>query len=152
MLAACIKDQAQTIIFDPDPDDAQLTEIVAFQPDLVGIGFMTQTRVRALEIHKVLREKLPHAKFVLGGVGPTVEPDKTFALFQPDALVVGEGSPCRSAGNFSAATFPKTIVSSKEFPPKRFAPCTETQAHSPAAYRPGTGERPSWSTSIPPME
>ena len=91
MLAACIQDQARTVIFDPDPDDAQLAEIVAFQPDLVGIGFMTQTRFRALEIHKVLREKLPHAKFVLGGVGPTVEPEKTFDMFQPDALVVGEG-------------------------------------------------------------
>ena len=78
MLAACIQDRARTIIFDPDPDDAQLAEIVAFQPDLVGIGFMTQTRFRALEINRILREKLPNAKFVLGGVGPTVEPDKTF--------------------------------------------------------------------------
>ncbi len=91
MLAACIKDQARTIIFDPDPDDQQLQEILAFQPDLVGIGFMTQTRFRALEIHKILREKLPGAKIVLGGVGPTVEPEKTFDLFKPDALVVGEG-------------------------------------------------------------
>ena len=91
MLAACIKNSAETIIFDPDPDDAQLAEIAAFQPDLVGIGFMTQTRFRALEINRILREKLPNAKFVLGGVGPTVEPDKTFERFRPDALVVGEG-------------------------------------------------------------
>ena len=90
-LAACIRDAAETILFDPDPDDRSLADVVAFRPDLVGIGFMTQTRFRALEIHKILRDKLPNAKFVLGGVGPTVEPEKTFELFRPDALVVGEG-------------------------------------------------------------
>jgi anaerobic magnesium-protoporphyrin IX monomethyl ester cyclase len=90
-LAACIQNSAETLIFDPDPDDQKLDDVVAFQPDLVGIGFMTQTRFRALEIHRILREKIPGAKFVLGGVGPTVEPEKTFELFKPDALVVGEG-------------------------------------------------------------
>ena len=34
---------------------------------------------------------------------------------------------------------PKTTMSSSELVPSRFAPCTLTQAHSPAAYRPGTG-------------
>ena len=33
---------------------------------------------------------------------------------------------------------PKTTMSSSEFAPSRFAPCTEAQATSPAAYRPGT--------------
>ena len=34
---------------------------------------------------------------------------------------------------------PKTTMSSRELVPRRFAPCTLTHAHSPAAYRPGTG-------------
>ena len=34
---------------------------------------------------------------------------------------------------------PNTTMSRSEFVPRRFAPCTLTQAHSPAAYRPGTG-------------
>lgn len=90
-LAACIKDSAKTVIFDPDPEDRQLNEIAAFQPDLVGIGFMTQTRSRALEINNILREKLPHVSFLLGGVGPTVEPERTSELFKPQAMVIGEG-------------------------------------------------------------
>ena len=32
---------------------------------------------------------------------------------------------------------PKTLMSSSELVPSRFAPCTDTQATSPAAYRPG---------------
>ena len=33
---------------------------------------------------------------------------------------------------------PKTMRSRREFAPRRFAPCTETQAASPQAKRPGT--------------
>jgi len=39
-------------------------------------------------------------------------------------------------------------MSSREFVPSRFAPCTETQATSPAAYRPGTTLSLSASTSV----
>ena len=33
---------------------------------------------------------------------------------------------------------PNTLMSSSELVPSRLEPCTDTQAHSPAAYRPGT--------------
>ena len=53
---------------------------------------------------------------------------------------------------------PNTTMSSSEFVPSRFAPCTETHAHSPAAYSPGTGvssgpttTRPSVSVGMPPI-
>ncbi len=43
---------------------------------------------------------------------------------------------------YSAAAMParrpKTLMSSSELVPSRLAPCTDTQATSPAAYRPGT--------------
>lgn len=91
LLAACIKDAARTVIFDPDPDQQSMAEVVAFDPDLIGIGFMTQTRFRAKQIYDLLRQALPKARIILGGVGPTVEPQKTFELIKPDALVVGEG-------------------------------------------------------------
>ena len=38
----------------------------------------------------------------------------------------------------SAAARPKTTRSIREFDPNRFAPCTDTQAASPTAIRPGT--------------
>ena len=37
---------------------------------------------------------------------------------------------------------PNTTMSSSEFVPSRLAPCTLTQAHSPAAYSQGTGVSP----------
>ena len=53
---------------------------------------------------------------------------------------------------------PNTTMSSSEFVPRRFAPCTLTHAHSPAAYRPGTGVSsgpittwPSTSVGMPPI-
>ncbi|SHW02682.1 Uncharacterised protein [Mycobacteroides abscessus subsp. abscessus] len=46
------------------------------------------------------------------------------------------------ASAYSAAAMParrpNTLMSSSELVPSRLAPCTDTQAHSPAAYRPGT--------------
>ncbi len=53
------------------------------------------------------------------------------------------GSSTKSAlWAYSAAAMParrpKTLMSSSELVPRRLAPCTETQATSPAAYRPGT--------------
>ena len=90
-LAACIKGACDVVIFDPEPDQSDFSDVVGFRPDVVGLGFMTQTRFRAKQIYEVLRPALPGAKFVLGGVGPTVEPDLTFESFRPDALVVGEG-------------------------------------------------------------
>jgi len=47
-LAACIKDMARTVIFDPDLDENSLADVIAFNPDLIGMGFMTQTRFRVM--------------------------------------------------------------------------------------------------------
>ncbi|HOW97311.1 MAG TPA: radical SAM protein [Kiritimatiellia bacterium] len=91
VLAACIKDRTRVTVFDPDPDQGDLRGLVEFQPDLVGISFMTQTALRAKELYDILRAALPSAHFVLGGVGPTVEKEAVFERFRPDAVVVGEG-------------------------------------------------------------
>ena len=39
---------------------------------------------------------------------------------------------------FLPARLPKTLMSRSELVPRRFEPWTDTHAHSPAAYRPGT--------------
>ncbi len=72
------------------------------------------------------------------------------------------GSSTNSARwEYSAAAMParrpNTLMSSSELVPRRLAPCTDTQATSPAAYRPGTTVVLSASTSpwtlvgMPPM-
>jgi hypothetical protein len=55
-------------------------------------------------------------------------------------------------GRGQAGAPPKTMVSRSELPPRRLAPCTETQAHSPAAYDPVSDVAPSVSLSISPIE
>ena len=48
-------------------------------------------------------------------------------------------APCSRARSAACAPErrPNTSVSSSEFAPRRLPPCTDTHAHSPAAYRPG---------------
>jgi len=90
-LAACIKNRCEVKIFDPEPYEDDFSAIREFNPDLVGIGFMTQTRSRAKIINDHLRRIIPDAKFIIGGVGPTVEKEAVFEMFRPDALLFGEG-------------------------------------------------------------
>ncbi|MNE87010.1 hypothetical protein D3C80_1841560 [compost metagenome] len=51
------------------------------------------------------------------------------------------------------AALPKTSRSSSELVPRRLAPCTDTQEHSPTAYKPLTTwlAWPSWTTTWPLM-
>jgi len=46
-----------------------------------------------------------------------------------------------------AHALPNTTMSRRELAPRRFAPCTEAQAASPAAKSPGTIA--SWSVTLP---
>ena len=51
-----------------------------------------------------------------------------------------------SATILSPAALPNTTKSNSEFEPKRLAPCTETHAASPTAYKPFTAFSPSKTT------
>ena len=86
-------------------------------------------------------------------------------IAQLTGTVVAAGDSGRSTSvastAYSAAAIParrpNTLMSSRELVPSRFEPCTETQAHSPAAYSPRTTSVPLRSTSprtfvgMPPM-
>ena len=76
------------------------------------------------------------------------------------ALGVGEGGEVdlgrpgarqRSAGRGAPGPRPKTIVSISELPPSRLAPCSDTQATSPAAKTFSISVQPSTSVATPPM-
>ncbi|MFC1497434.1 B12-binding domain-containing radical SAM protein [Verrucomicrobiota bacterium] len=90
-IAGCLKKKCDVVVFDPDPGDNSFDAVAEYDPQVVGLGFMTQTRTRAKAIVDAVRKKLPHAMFVVGGVGPTVEKEVTFEMLKPDAVVVGEG-------------------------------------------------------------
>src|SRR5260370_43909 len=78
-------------VFDGDPDAFPLAdEIVAWRPDVVGLGFLTAASSRAYALLKKLKARLPEAYFVGGGVHPTIFPEPTLKL-GCDVVVVGEG-------------------------------------------------------------
>ena len=52
-----------------------------------------------------------------------------------DSNMAGIGSDADKAARKAAAR-PKTMISKSELVPRRLAPCTETDAHSPIAMRP----------------
>ena len=58
---------------------------------------------------------------------------------------------CPRRAAWLPARRPKISVSSSELAPSRLPPWTDTQATSPAAYRPGTGVCPSVSVFTPPI-
>ncbi len=64
---------------------------------------------------------------------------------------LGLAIPAARSAACSPERRPKISVSSSEFAPRRLPPWTETQATSPAAYRPGIDVAPLMSDLTPPM-
>ncbi|MFA6318241.1 MAG: radical SAM protein [Elusimicrobiota bacterium] len=86
--------QVRLYDFDPNVDQLAskyLAEIRQFQPDLVGIGFLTVAHPRASSLVKMLRREVPRAKICCGGIHTTVEPVNVLNEFGVDFCVVGEG-------------------------------------------------------------
>jgi anaerobic magnesium-protoporphyrin IX monomethyl ester cyclase len=72
--------------------DAELkARLKKSRPDLVGITAMTPTYPSALRLAKFVREALPKAKIVMGGVHPTIMPEPVFEEAPVDFVIRGEG-------------------------------------------------------------
>ena len=86
------RDGHTVAVFDGDPGAFPLAdEVIAWKPELVGLGFLTASSSRAYGLLKVLREKLPaEVYFMAGGVHPTIFPEPTLRL-GVDVVVTGEG-------------------------------------------------------------
>lgn len=76
------------------PGDAvlskQLARLVAFNPDLIGIGFMSAERQAARAVLERLKPLFPEAVFVAGGRHPSCFPGEVLG-WGADFSVVGEG-------------------------------------------------------------
>src|SRR5438874_7819779 len=85
------RDGHTVTVFDGDPGAFPLAdEIVAWRPDVVGMSFLTAASSRAYALLRTLRERLPGAYFLAGGVHPTIFPEPTLKL-GCDVVVTGEG-------------------------------------------------------------
>jgi anaerobic magnesium-protoporphyrin IX monomethyl ester cyclase len=65
--------------------------VLEFEPDLVGISFLTPAYTRAKKIASALRPLLPHAKFCAGGFHVSIFPEKVVKELSLDFCVIGEG-------------------------------------------------------------
>lgn len=80
-------------IYDADPEyhDTIVQEIKDFDPDLIGLGFLTVGYQRALNLMNKMKKEMPEKTYCGGGVHPTVKPTETMNEFGFDFIVVGEG-------------------------------------------------------------
>lgn len=67
------------------------SEIRAFRPDLVGVTTITPTVEAVLRIARMVKTWNPACHVVLGGIHPTVLPEKTVRNADVDYVVIGEG-------------------------------------------------------------
>ncbi|MBU1912401.1 MAG: B12-binding domain-containing radical SAM protein [Candidatus Omnitrophica bacterium] len=96
LLKAVIKDHAKVVVFDPNFKNLSEAETVKFlkkaNPDLVGVSSIS-TEYFNVTRHMIalIRECLPQAVIVLGGVIPTVMTEEAMKDRNVDYWIIGEG-------------------------------------------------------------
>lgn len=93
-IAAVLEKAGHTVqIYDADPEYQanMIKEIKDFNPDLIGLSFLTVGYQRALHLMKNLEKEMPDKTYCSGGVHTTVKPKETLEEFGLDFIVVGEG-------------------------------------------------------------
>ena len=89
-LGAAVEDVAEVALFDARFERDVVAEVVAMRPDIIALNVKTTMRCReSYGVARRLREALPEARIVLGGLHATSAPLE--ALEQGDLVVRGEG-------------------------------------------------------------
>lgn len=96
MAAVLERNGHEVRIFDAHAERVDLDHIPSClhqlgQFDLVGITATTTLIINGLEIARMVKNQLPHARVVLGGAHPTVLPEEVLAEPAVDLVVRGEG-------------------------------------------------------------
>lgn len=81
----------QVIDADPDYDDTIVNKVSEFDPDLIGLAFLTPGYQKALGLIKKLKQTMPDKTYCSGGFHTTVKPVETLNELDLDFVVVGEG-------------------------------------------------------------
>jgi anaerobic magnesium-protoporphyrin IX monomethyl ester cyclase len=92
-LAAVLEEAGHKVQFhDVDPDFYDVTgKVEKFNPDFIGIGFLTNTCEKSLKLIKALKAKMPKKKYFGGGVHATTDPKGILETFGMDFVFSGEG-------------------------------------------------------------
>jgi magnesium-protoporphyrin IX monomethyl ester (oxidative) cyclase len=78
-------------IYDSDPEyqSSMIRDIKDFNPDLIGLSFLTVGYQRAFNLMKNLKKEMPDKIYCSGGVHTTVKPKETLEEFGLDFIVIG---------------------------------------------------------------
>ncbi len=93
-VAAVLEEEGHKVqVLDADPEfqDSMMKEIKDFDPELIGLSFLTVAYERGLNLCKALKKELPDVTYCAGGVHTTVKPHDTLKALDLDFIVVGEG-------------------------------------------------------------
>lgn len=96
ILAACLDSKYEAILFDPNfmamSEKDIRKELRLVNPDIVGITSCSTEYVDEIRWHtKIVKQELPEAVIILGGVFPTVMAKEAIQDVNVDYLVMGEG-------------------------------------------------------------
>lgn len=73
-------------------DSLELAKVIErTDAELVGISSMTPTFPAALRVARIVKEKAPKARIMLGGVHPTLDPEGSLSYPEIDFVIRGEG-------------------------------------------------------------
>ena len=89
-LAAYVENICEVRVFDPDPSDITLWDIIDWKPDVIGITAMSQTWNRAQLVAKRLKT-MRNPKIIVGGIYASIRPEEVLENKYVDAVCVGEG-------------------------------------------------------------
>jgi len=95
ILNACIKDNYQTELFDPNFNNLNDNEIIEYLkgsgPDIVGISSVSTEYIKNIErMTSLTRKALPETIIIQGGIFPTVMLDKAMQDKNVDYWIAGE--------------------------------------------------------------
>ena len=71
--------------------DKTISEIKAFNPDIVGISFLTTTSAGAMKLSRHIKKMFYGTTVVMGGIHATAFPEEVLKESTADFVVIGEG-------------------------------------------------------------
>ena len=83
--------QVHVLDGDPRVETDMIDRVAAFQPELIGLSFLTMTWTRACELTEKLKARLPDVPLMAGGPHATAEPEATLRELDLTVVVRGEG-------------------------------------------------------------
>lgn len=85
------KDDCEVKIIDKDPEYFDIaSEVKNFNPDMIGLSFMTPSYEKVHDLCKILRKEFPRSIIFSGGVHSSVMPERMVKELNLDFAVIGE--------------------------------------------------------------